>query len=242
MRIFGYAVLMFSIAAAPVFAADISIPKGAASTGDLTESSHWEWTHDGKTPGGSVASSHYPIGSPSLDGHAREFHMSYADKGGERFSLTFGRNAEVTHFVYDTYVYLEDPSELANLEMDINQVLSNGLTVIYAFQCSAYSGTWQYALMTNGPHWHATKVGCSPKKWAAKTWHHIQIASHRSGDEVFYDAVTFDGEYHEINEKGHGTLDLHWSPGSLSLNFQLDGANSRGEITLFQDKLTVFYW
>jgi hypothetical protein len=97
-------------------------------------------------------------------------------------------------------------------------------------------------LMTNGPHWHATKVGCSPKKWAAKTWHHIQIASHRSGDEVFYDAVTFDGEYHAINEKGHGTLDLHWSPGSLSLNFQLDGANSRGEITLFQDKLTVFYW
>ena len=44
MKIFGYAVLLFSIAAAPVFAADISIPKNASSSGDLTESSHWEWS------------------------------------------------------------------------------------------------------------------------------------------------------------------------------------------------------
>jgi hypothetical protein len=58
--------------------------------------------------GSAVASSHYPISSPSLDGHAREFSMSYSNKGGERFSLTFGHNSEVTHFVYDTYVYVNE--------------------------------------------------------------------------------------------------------------------------------------
>ena len=168
MKIFGYAVLLFSIAAAPVFAADISIPKDAKLVWRFDRVEPLGVDSRRKDTGACVASSHYPVGSPSLDGHAREFSMSYWDKGGERFSLTFGRDAEATHFVYDTWVYLEDPSELANLEMDINQVLSNGMTVIYAFQCSAYSNTWQYALMTDGPHWHATHVACSPKKWASK--------------------------------------------------------------------------
>ena len=39
-----------------------------------------------------------------------------------------------------------------------------------------------------------------------------------------------------------GSLDLHWSAGDLNLNFQLDGADSRGEVTMYQDKLTIFYW
>jgi hypothetical protein len=243
MKIFGYAVLMFSIAAAPVFAAEISIPKNAKSSGDLSESSHWMWSHDAKTPGGAVASSHYPIGSPSLDGHAREFSMSYSHKGGERFSLTFAHNAEVTHFVYDTWVYLNNASELANLEMDMNQVIPNGKTMIYAFQCSGNTGHWEYSVIVhNSPHWKSTGVACSPTNWASKKWHHIQIASHRSGEEVTYDGVSFDGDYHPLHDGGPGALSLHWSAGDLNLNFQLDGSEERGEVTIYQDRLTIFYW
>ena len=41
MKIFGYAFLMFSITAAPAFAASgLSIPGDAESSGDLSESSH----------------------------------------------------------------------------------------------------------------------------------------------------------------------------------------------------------
>jgi len=243
MKILGYAFLMFSVTAAPAFAASLSIPGDAKSSGDLSESSHWMWSHDAKTPGSAVASSHYPISSPSLDGHAREFSMSYSDKGGERFSLTFGHNSEVTHFVYDTYVYVNDASQLANLEMDVNQVVSNGRTVIFAFQCSGNSGKWEYSTIeNNSPHWHASSLACNPRSWKSKVWHHIQIASHREGDNVTYDGVSFDGDYKTIDKGGAGSLALHWGAADLNLNFQLDGADSRGEVVMYQDKLTIRYW
>ena len=39
----------FSVTAAPAFAASLSIPGDAKSSGDLSESSHWMWSHDAKT-------------------------------------------------------------------------------------------------------------------------------------------------------------------------------------------------
>jgi hypothetical protein len=242
MKIFGCAILLFSIAAAPAFAASDSIPSDALAYSDLVASSHWTWTHDAKTPGSSVASSHYSESSPSLDGKSREFSFSYSNKGGERFSLTFGHNEEVTHFIYDTYVYLDDPSQLANLELDVNQVISDGKTVIYAFQCSSYSGTWEYATIEGSPHWHPSGLPCNPRSWAAKTWHHIQIASHRSGGDVTYDWVSLDGVQKAVNKGGNGAIDLHWSPGDLNLNFQLDGDSERGSVTIYADKLTIYAW
>ena len=93
------------------------------------------------------------------------------------------------------------------------------------------------------PHWHSTGLACSPKKWSANTWHHIQIASHRnSSGEVFYDWVNLDGDYKQVNKSGNGAVDLHWSIGDLNLNFQLDGAESRGSVKMYSDKLTIFYW
>ena len=251
MKFFGYVILLSSIAAAPTFAAQASsipayaaIPSDAQSSGDLSASSHWTWTHDSATPGSAVASSEFPVGSPSLDGKAREYYMSYSNKGGERFSLTFDHNTEVTHFVYDTYVYIDDPTQLANLELDMNQVMSDGKTVIYAFQCSGNSGAWEYSTISgNSPHWHSTGLACSPKKWSANTWHHVQIASHRnSSGEVTYDWVNLDGDYKQVNKSGNGAEDLHWSIGDLILNFQLDGADSRGSVKMYSDKLTIYYW
>ena len=97
MRFIGHAVLLFSIAAAPAFAqSPFTIPPDAQNSGDLSASSHWTWSHDSGTPGNAVGSTQFPVGSPSLDGKAREFYMSYSGKGGERFSLTFDHNTEVT--------------------------------------------------------------------------------------------------------------------------------------------------
>jgi hypothetical protein len=261
MKLFGYAILFVSMTSVPAFAqeeaADLSsyeasaipsyakIPASAKSSGDLTGSSRWFWSHDSGTPGSAVASSKYPVEDPSLDKKAREFNMSYSGKGGERFSLSFAHNAQVTHFVYDTYVYLEDPSELANLELDMNQVISNGKTVIFAFQCSGNTGQWEYSLIkSNHPKWQRGGFACSPKNWAAKKWHHIQIASHRdSKGDVTYDWVNFDGTYKELkNATGNGALSLHWGEGVLNLNFQLDGAKDRGSVKIYTDELTIRYW
>jgi hypothetical protein len=243
MKTFGHAILLFSIAAAPAFASDSGIPSDAHAYSDLVASSHWTWTHDAKTPGSSVASSHYPEGSPSLDGKSREFSFAYSNKGGERFSLTFGHDTEYTHFVYDTYIYLDDPSQLANLELDVNQVISDGKTIIFAFQCSGNSETWEYSTIEdNSPHWHPSGLHCNPRSWTAKKWHHIQIASHRSGGDVTYDWVSLDGDQKAVNKGGNGAIDLHWSPGDLNLNFQMDGDQERGSVTIYADKLTIWAW
>jgi hypothetical protein len=223
-----------------------TIPSNATSSGDLSGSSHWTWSHDSGTPGEAVGSSEYPVASPSLDRESREFNMSYSQEGGERFSLSFGNDTEATHFVYDVYVYIDNPAQLANLEMDVNQVMSDGATVIYAFQCSAYSGTWDFStIANNSPHWQASGLPCNPENWTANTWHHVQIASHRSSTGVVtYDWVNLDGTYAELsNATGNGALDLNWARGVLNLNFQLDGASqSSGSVKVYADKLTIYYW
>ncbi len=245
MKILGHAALLLSLTALPALPASaVTIPSYAQSSGELTTSSHWIWGHDKGTPGSATASSHYPESNPSLDGKSRELAMSYTDRGGVRFSLTFGHNSSVTHFIYDVWVYIDDPTQLANLEMDMNQVMADGKTVLYSFQCSNYSHTWEYTTVSvNKPHWHSSGVYCTPESWTPHAWHHVQIASQRnSSGNVTYDSVTFDGKVHAINKGGYSAIPLHWTAGDLNLNVQLDGAKSRGSVTMFVDKLVIYYW
>jgi hypothetical protein len=88
-------------------------------------------------------------------------------------------------------------------------------------------------------------LACNPKNWAAKTWHHIQIASRRDdGGVVTYDWVNVD-ETHStfINATGTSAESLGWAKDDLLINFQLDGADKKsGSITAYVHKLTVLRW
>ena len=80
------------------------------------------------------------VGSPSLSGNALEFYTTYTWYGGERYYATFGDDTTSSNFVYDGWVYLNNSSgSIANLEMDMNQVMSNGETVIFGFQCDGWN-------------------------------------------------------------------------------------------------------
>ncbi len=222
-----------------------SIPYSAKYTSDLERAGNWYGTHDGGTGGSSRGSSVYPASTPLYD-DAREFYMTYANHGGEIYHLTFGRNAAATHFVYDTYVYLADPTQVQNLEMDMNQVMPDGKTVILGTQCSSISRTWEYTTTSGrSAHWHSSNLGCNPLTWKAKTWHHVQIASHRSSTGVAtYDWVTLDGvKGYFRNATGPAALSLGWGAGDLLLNFQIDGASKgSGSITAYIHKMTIAYW
>ena len=92
------------------------------------------------------------IGSPSVSGTAREFLTTYTNFGGERYSVLFGSDSTATNFFYDTWIYLASPmNDVANIEMDLNQVMSNGETVIFGFQCDGWSGTWDYTTNRGTP-------------------------------------------------------------------------------------------
>lgn len=223
-----------------------SIPADATSSGFLEGSAKWLWNHDPGTPGTSVGSSQYPITSPSMDNYAREYSYSYFNHGGEIYHLSFAHDSQATHFVYDVNVYLTDPSQTENIEMDMNQVIPDGQTVILGTQCAGGSGTWEYTTTNSGgTQWSKSNIPCNPTTWSAKTWHHIQIATHRDASGVVtYDWVNFDGTYSDFqNASGLSALSLNWSAGDLLLNFQLDGAKAgSGSASVFTDQLQIYRW
>jgi hypothetical protein len=222
-----------------------SIPSSATSSGDLDGSDKWTEGHDGGTPGESKGSTLYPASTPLYD-DAREFYMTYSDQAGERWSNTFTKDTESTYFVLDTYIYLPNPAEVKNIEMDINQVIANGETIILSTQCSGEIGQWEYGdSVGSQDHWKSSGLKCNPKDWAANVWHHVQIGEHRDANGfVTHDWVTLDGVYKAFD---NATLEsahfLDWGVGDVNTQFQIEGASSgSGTVTAYIHKFTVYRW
>lgn len=221
-----------------------SIPSNAVASDDLDTLGNWAGEHDTGTPGSSKGSMAYPAITPLYD-DAREFYMTYSDRGGERWHITFAKDPNPTHFILDTYVYVTNPDQLANLELDLNQVISGGKTVVFGMQCSSYSGTWEYTYYSSGFHWKPSNVKCSTRSWAANTWHHIQVAYHRdSSGNVTNDWVSLDGS--KSNFSGatvYSAQSLGWATGSLVMNVQMDGyTKTSGSVTSYFHKTTFYRW
>jgi hypothetical protein len=230
---------------APSPSPSIGIPSYAVSSGDLDASGSWAEGHDGGTPGESRGSMVYPASTPLYD-DARKFYMTYSDRAGERWSLSFARDAKATYFVLDTYVLFPNPSEVLNLEMDMNQVMPNGETVILGTQCSGVTGSWETAY-TSGKydHWLSTNIKCNPKDWSANQWHHVQIGLHHDENGVVtHDWVNLDGAHHVF--EGTTRLSAHslgWGAGDIDVQYQIEGANSgSGSVTSYIHKMTVYRW
>jgi hypothetical protein len=224
--------------------ASASIPSYARASADLDVSNNWAYEHDAGTPGSARGSTVFPSTTPLYD-NAREFYMTYSNRGGERWHNSFANDTSSTHFVMDTYVYVKDPSQLANLELDLNQVMSNGETVIYGTQCSVYSHTWEWTYYGGGsPHWHSSNISCNPRSWSANTWHHIQVGFHRdSSGTVTHDWVNFDGTHSTFSgATGWAAKSLGWARGDLLMNIQMDGYNSSGSITAYFHKTMFYRW
>jgi hypothetical protein len=222
------------------------IPAIAIPALGLETSAAWKSDHDDQTRGWSTGSTHFPIFPDGQNGlQGRQFVASYGNNGGERYHLTFGRDTAATHFIYEANVYLVTPAEIANVEMDMNQVLADGRTVIFGTQCSAHSKSWEYTYVDGGgTHWRASNIHCNPHDWGTKKWHKIQIASHRDDDgNVTYDWIGFDGVYTEFqNATVFSTQALGWWPGELLLNFQIDGAHNSGIMDSYLNNLAIYRW
>jgi hypothetical protein len=138
-------------------------------------------------------------------------------------------------------------SSIVNLEMDNNQVMSNGDTIIYAFQCSGYSKTWEYTGNTGTPtnpsiHWMKSTAPCNPASWTRDTWHHIQIQTSRDDSgNVTYHSVWFDGVETPINKTVNSRFSLGWALGALVANFQVDGSGT-GSASIYVDNFTQYRW
>ncbi len=223
-------------------------PSNATVSSSLQTMSNWKATHDSGTPGTSTGAMAI-TNSPSLSGSARSFYTTYTYYGGERYQLWFGDDTESTNFLYDTWIYIKDYAQnIANIEMDLNQVMPNGQTVIFGFQCDGWTGTWDYTANKGTPtspsdQWVHSSAPCNVRQWTVNTWHHVQIRySRNDSGYVTYQSVTLDGKQQGINATVLSAFALGWSP-TLLTNFQVDGSQSGSASSLvYMDNLTISRW
>jgi hypothetical protein len=232
-----------------IAATGVSVPSNALVTGGLQILKTWQAAYDTGTGSGSASGTMSLVASPSVSGTAREFLTTYNNYGGERYSILFGTDATATNFLVDTWLYVASPnSGIANIELDLNQVMSNGQTVIFGFQCDGWSNTWDYTINAGTPQkpvdkWMHSTQSCNPRKWATNTWHHLQISYSRdSAGNVTYKSVGFDGVQQNINATALSAFALGWGPALLA-NFQVDGSTSTaGSSIVYLDNLAVYRW
>jgi hypothetical protein len=232
-----------------VAAAGAIVPSNAIAAGGMQTLKTWQAAYDSATGSGTSSGTMSLVNSPSVSGTAREFLTTYNNYGGERYSILFGTDSSSTNFLVDTRIYVASPNTgIANIELDLNQVMSNGETVIFGFQCDGWSNTWDYTVNEGTPQqpvdkWMHSTQGCNPRNWTANTWHHLQISYSRdTAGYVTYKSVWFDGVQQDINATAPSAFALGWGPALLA-NLQVDGATSTsGSAIVYLDNLTVYRW
>jgi hypothetical protein len=223
------------------------IPPNATKQAAVHNMPNWRIKHDPATPGTSTGIMTM-VSDPSMTGHAEKFDTTFTNGGGELYSLSYANDADAKNFVYDAQVWIDAGSTISNLEMDNNQVIPNGDTVIYAFQCSGYAGVWEYSANVGtrtSPivKWLRSTVPCNPANWTPNQWHHVQISYSRdNAGNVTYHSVWLDGVQGDINQTVPSAFTLGWASGVLVTNFQVDGIGATGSSTLYLDDLAIYRW
>jgi hypothetical protein len=224
-----------------------TVPTDAIPFAAVQDLTTWQAVNDSGS-GGSSTGTMSLTSSPSLSGSAREFATQFTNYGGERYYTSIGSNTSVSNFLYDGWVYIANSaSNIANIEMDMNQVMPNGQTVIYGFQCDAWSGTWDYTENAGTPSqpvdkWVNSQAACNPRSWSVNSWHHVQITYSRDQyGNVTYQSVWLDGVEQDLYATVPSAFALGWDPVLLT-NFQIDGYTTSGSSTVYLDNLTIYAW
>ena len=222
------------------------IPSDAKQITNIQNTHGWQANHDPAT-GSASSGSMSVVNSPSMSGHARLFATSFNNSGGEIYDVALKNDPNAMNFFYDGWIYLDGSAgSIQNLEMDMNQVLSNGNTVIYGFQCDGLTGTWDYtanqgSLSNPVDAWIHSNQFCNIRTWNRNAWHHVQISYSRDdGGNVTYHSVWLDGRKQQIEATVPSEFELRWTPALLT-NFQVDGLGS-GSNTIYLDQLTISRW
>jgi hypothetical protein len=212
------------------------IPFGALTTGilDAYDDQPWKSTHDADSEGGTKSEGTTTYIN-AVEG--RNFKVTYEGKySGHRFSLWCADDADSLNWCYDLEVRFAKPDEIRNMELDINQVLDDGRTVIYDCQC--VPNGWEVDC------WKETRAKGNPQQWGTG-WHHVRIFCSRSadGNVTNWIGVEFDGAWRNFNyPPGNRALELGWDEKRIVINFQLGSAKDSGVMEAWARNIQVWRW
>ncbi len=187
----------------------------------------------GSGPGASIYST--LVGSPSLSGSSREFHIASSNAYADALWWKQLGASGATNLVYDLYFYIKTPQYSQALEFDANQ--ANGShRWVFGTQCNIAAGVWDVWANAAGK-WTSTGVHCSAP--TAYKWHHLTWEFKRSGNYATFIALTYDGVKHYINRSYPAKSS---SVNELNVAFQEDMKGNHVAYSTWLDNVSLKFW
>jgi hypothetical protein len=189
--------------------------------------------------GMAVSSITQGIASPSLSGNSARYQML---SGSEPFSgaLWFnhlGSFDSATHFVYDLFFYVDNPSAAQALEFGVGQS-ANGNRYRYYTQCLLVGGPIWRVWNPSSNAWVASSVPCATP--VANTWNHLiwEFQRDSSGNVIFI-AVSVNGVRSPVNMSMPHDSD---TGSGVDASFQPDANLNATPYSVWLDNVTVTLW
>ena len=219
-----------------------SPPPWATVFSNIENRGNWYSCHDPGCAGGSGQGAYWMAqyqNPPSRDGSSTEFFNSGV-WANALWWQKLGANNNVSNFLWDFWVYLDDNSKVAGqaLEFDAFQFV-HGYNYMIGAQCDYGYGTWDTWDEASG-HWYHTSISCP--KFTSNTWHHIQIyeTTNINAHQYTYVTLVVDGSVHPVGITRNAKY-LGWSD-NLGVQWQLDVNASGQGYHEWVDQATLTVW
>src|SRR5438067_4576950 len=217
------------------------IPATAKSITDIQTQPSWESCTECANGAFAAYSMTEQIATPALSGASAKFSLEggTAPFGVALWWKYLTADSTATHFVYDLYFYMENPSAAQALEFNVGQSVG-GARYDFATQCNLDSfsdHSWRVWNPTN-KGWTASSAYCPQP--AAKAWNHLVWEFERNASgQVVFKAVTLNDKRSEINLSMPAQAD---SSNGIDVAFQLDANRDATLYSVWLDKVSLTYW
>lgn len=186
--------------------------------------------------GNAVASLTQNQSSPSLSGSSAKFSIGGPEGySNELWTQWLGGGSNTTHFIYDLYFYIDNPSVTQALEFDVNQSFG-GKRWVYGTECNIRAdGVWDVWDGRPGHGWTPTSVPC--KGFPANTWIHLVWTFERVGDQVHYISVQVGDTVYPVDQ--YQSNEPVWVMEDINVAFQMDGDINQEPYSVWLDNVTL---
>ena len=179
------------------------------------------------------------VASPSLSGASARFQLLAGTQpfGSALWFKFLGSFDNATHFVYDLFFYIDNPSASQALEFNVSQS-ANGSRYNFSTQCDlAGQHVWS-VWEPVAQKWIASTVPCMPPP--PNTWNHLIWEFERdSTGNVIFTAVTLNGNRGAVNLSVPHVADTQ---SGLDVAFQADANLAATPYSVWLDKVSLTYW
>ncbi|HVP63745.1 MAG TPA: Ig-like domain-containing protein [candidate division Zixibacteria bacterium] len=174
--------------------------------------------------------------SPSLSGSSAKFSLTGGHiYSNELWTQWLGGGTNTTHFIYDLYFYVDNPSVTQALEFDVNQSFG-GQRWVYGTECNLRAdGVWDVWDGRPGYGWTPTKVPCTG--FPANTWIHLVWTFERVGDQVHYISVQVGDTVYPVDQ--YQSNEPVWPMEDISVAFQMDDDYAAQPYNVWLDNVTL---